>query len=366
MRNRLQRRRLPWIVPAGVALAVGATALIATANYSDASPSLPARTPAQLLAAVASTTTTALSGQVSEKLDLGLPSLPGDESGASLSWQSLLLGSHTARVWIDGPDKQRLALLDTLSEADVVHNGPNVWTYTSDTNTVSHTVLPSVPDAPHTPTAIDLNPAAVATRLLKAVSPSTEVSVGPTRSVAGRDAYTLDLRPRDSRSTISDVRIAIDAARDVPLDVQVFAGGSSPAFETGFTEISFARPAASIFDFKTPAGANVSTNPLQQQGPGGGVGMPRRYAEYGPGPMSAPTPPKLLGSGWTTVVELSGGQLDGLLNGTLGRLTTSVGSSGARLFSTPLLNAVALPDGRTFVGAVRPSALEALAQSTPR
>lgn len=366
------RRRLPWTVPVLVAVLVGATATIAAANSSDATPSLPSKSVSQLLVAVQKSTTTALSGQVHENLDLGLPSLPGDQSGASLSLQSLLVGPHTARVWVDGPDKQRLALLGELSEADAVHNGRDVWTYTSDTNSVSHTVLPTETAGRHAHLPADYSPSAVAGDVLAAVAPSTQVTVGTARTVADRAAYTLVIKPRDHRSTVSEVRISIDARRYVPLDVAVFAGGSAPAFETGFTQISFARPAASIFDFTPPAGASVSTNPLDSNGPDG-VGvqapapMPRRYADYSPSIAAPPeAAPRIVGSGWTTVVEVSGPQADGLLNGALGRLTTSVGSSGARLLHTALLNAVLLPDGRAFLGAVQPAALEAIAQHTSR
>jgi hypothetical protein len=46
-------------------------------------------------------------------------------------------------------------------------------------------------------------------------------------------------------------------------------------------------------------------------------------------------------------------------------LTTSVGNSGARLLHTAVINAVLLPDGRVFVGAVSPSFLENVAATTP-
>ena len=86
-------------------------------------PSLPAKTPAQLLTAVQESGTQALSGTVTETAHWGLPSLPGGTDSASLDWQGLLTGSHTLRVAAAGPDRQRVAVLGSLSESDVVHNG---------------------------------------------------------------------------------------------------------------------------------------------------------------------------------------------------------------------------------------------------
>jgi len=45
--------------------------------------------------------------------------------------------------------------------------------------------------------------------------------------------------------------------------------------------------------------------------------------------------------------------------------TTDIGG-GVRLLHTALLNVVFLPDGRSFVGAVQPAALEHIAATTPR
>src|SRR6202034_3025392 len=77
---------------------------------------------------------------------------------------------------------------------------------------------------------------------------------------AGQPAYQLSLAPKDHRSLIGQVRIAIDASNSLPLQVQVFArGAASPAFSVGYTSLSFAAPAASNFTFSPPPGAKVKT-----------------------------------------------------------------------------------------------------------
>ena len=353
------RRRLAWALPVLVAGAVAAGVAVSTAATSTASQPLSPRTAKQLLVAVQQTTAVTLSGTVHESARLGLPSLPGDRSSTTWSWQSFITGSHTARVWADGPDKQRVALIGELAEADVVHNGSDVWTYTSATNTVTHTVLRRGTQQATPPGAADLTPSAAAARLLKAVSPSTSVTVDAGRTVAGRSAYTLVLRPRDRRSTVRKVTIAIDAAKHIPLQVQVFGASSKPAFETGFSKISFGRPAGAIFNFRKPAGATVSTDPLGTHDRRGMRGMrEHRPAIRSAGP--AQRAPRVIGSGWTSVVELSGG-VNSIGGGLLDQLTSAVGSTGERLLHTALINAVLLPDGRVFVGAVQPAFLEHVA-----
>lgn len=359
---------MAWAVPVAIAGAVVAAAVVNNGSASGATPNLPSRTAAQLIAAALGSSDTTLSGTIQESANLGLPSLPGGHSSASLSWQTFVSGTHSARVWVDGPDKQRVALLGELSEADVVHNGADLWTYTSDTHTVTHSTIAKDKPAAEVPSAADATPAALAARALKAIQPGTAVSVESSQMVANRAAYTLVLRPRDAGSTVQKVTIAIDAAKFVPLQVAVYGSGSAPAFRTGFTKISFSTPSAAIFDFHPPAGATVSQDPFGLSGTHG-EGHGRSHAGRPDSSVrGGSAAPKVLGQDWTSVVEVPAGSkgIDAALGGnTLRDLTSPVGNSGARLLHTALLNAVILPDGRAFIGAVQPAALEHLAATTP-
>ncbi|MHA3703850.1 LolA family protein [Jatrophihabitans sp. YIM 134969] len=347
------RRRRAWAVPAAAVVVVAAGAVVFNVSTADANPKLPARTAEQLIASVLASQTRALSGTVTETADLGLPSLPGAASQASLSWQQLLTGTNTAQVWIDGPDRQRLAVTAQLSEADVVHDGDDVWTYTSADDTVSHQVLPAhrAEDAPD-PTA-SMTPTGVARQLLDAVDPTTAVSVSDTATVAGRTAYTLVVEPRDARTTIRQVAIAVDSETGVPLQVEVFGSASTPAFEVGFTRIDFATPPASQFAFTPPAGATVTENPF-------GGGRPATSVPAGRAPTAAPT---VVGDGWTSVVEFPDAKaLLTSSNGLLDQLTSKQ-PDGSRLLHTALVNAVLTTDGRAYVGAVAPDVLQQIARS---
>src|SRR4051812_31987167 len=100
-------RFIAWTAPVVVVAAVaGGAVLVSAATSASGHPSLPSLTAAQLLAKVQKTNVTALSGVVRETAALGLPALPGADESASLSWTSLISGTHTAKVWLDGADKQ--------------------------------------------------------------------------------------------------------------------------------------------------------------------------------------------------------------------------------------------------------------------
>lgn len=392
-RSSVLRTSRAWAAPlaAAAVVAAGAVALggvhpsIAAA---DVHPNLPARTPLQLLTAAQTSTIEALSGTVTESAHWGLPTLPGAAENASLSWQGLLTGNHTVRVAVDGPDHQRLAVLGSLSESDLVHNGNDVWTYTSGTDTVTHSTLANQPGAkPARPNSTQpgritpnragtkpgpgwpeaLTPQGAAQQALSAISPSTTVSVDATQRVSGRKAYTLVLTPKDARSTVRKVTIALDSEHFVPLRVQLFGAGSTPAFQTGFTSISFTKPAASTFTFHRPAGSTLAADPF-----GLNTSQPDRS-----GAAAKPATPavKTLGSGWATVLELpadlgkpapgaDGRGQAASPSALLNSLTSPLGTTGARVLRTAVVNALITPDGRIFVGAVSTDLLQAAAAGT--
>jgi outer membrane lipoprotein-sorting protein len=366
-------KALRWVAPVGaiaiVGAAIGAGPVIAAAKGN---PTLAPRTAAQLLAAADQAARTgkapAFSGTVIENASLGLPQLPSiGTSGASLT--SLLTGSNTVRLWYQDQQHARFALLGTGSETDVILNGQNVWEWSSQQNTATHSVLtPDKPGAkpaakPKTP----LTPQQAANQALAQVNKDTTVSVDPTARVAGRAAYQLVLAPKSSSSLIGEVRIALDGQNYVPLRVQVFARGSnSPSAQVGFTQVSFSKPAAANFDFTPPAGAKVVQKTDKPK-----TGKPdMKGAPAVTGSPDAKGAQKTIGSGWTTVLETPmsaatqtpqrGGSTDNrMIQSLLGSATKVSGSWGSgRVLTTKLVSALLTDDGRLFVGAVNPSVLE--------
>ena len=252
-----------WVLPVAAVGVIGATAL--TVNQTaNADSGLPSRTAAQLLADVRSANVSSLSGTVVQTSDLGLPEIPGlGSSGrpgsASSSLTSLISGTHTWRVWLDGPTRQRLALIGSNGESDVIHNGTDVWLWSSaDKTAVHHKLsadqvragsagkrLPSgLPSGvPSTlPSGAPRTPDEAAGAALALMGKDTTVTTSGTASVAGRSAYELVLTPKDKTTLVGSVRIAIDSQEHVPLRVQVYSTKlTNPAFEVGFTAVDFAQ-----------------------------------------------------------------------------------------------------------------------------
>jgi outer membrane lipoprotein-sorting protein len=275
--NLLRGRQARWAVPAGAVAAVGIVVAGSVIARGQATPALPARTTAQLLAAVDNPAAlpSAMTATVQETASLGLPDLPG--SSDPLSGLSLLSGTHTFKIAYDGPAKVRVAVPVSMGETDVRRDGRNVWLWDSQTNKATHYILPAgaadtppnVAQAQRVPT-----PPQLAKQILAAVGSTTKVGLQQNVTVAGQPAYQLSLAPKDSRSLIGQVRIAIDASNSLPLQVQVFArGAASPAFSVGYTSLSYARPAASNFAFSPPPGAKVKTVTVPAGLPAGSVGL---------------------------------------------------------------------------------------------
>jgi outer membrane lipoprotein-sorting protein len=364
--SRPSSRVMRWAVPSAAAVVLIGVGPAVTAITANAHGSLPPRTAAQLLADVHGAKLQSLSGTVVETSDLGLPELPSvGGHGGSANFSSLVTGSHTMRVWYAGPDKVRLALLGQLGESDLVRNGSNVWAWSSADNTATHWTVPTdrtlAPLMQNRAGGPAMTPQQAAEAALKAIRPSTRVTTDPTAQVAGRSAYELVLQPRDARSLVGSVRIAIDGSTHIPTRVQVFARGAShPAFQVGFTSFSTSTPPDSTFAFTPPPGATV------KQGSAPTVHQQRmHHSSFHPSDL-----PQVVGKGWTSVVVTHVGTTQGpTADGTapnsglpamLGSLPRVSGAWGSgHLLHTALFSAVLTDDGRVAIGAVAPSMLYA-------
>lgn len=262
------RPRARWAVPGVAAVAVAAAfAVPALASASD-SADLPDITPAELLAAVAQADQRPLSGTVVHTARLGLPEVPLADM-ASAGPGALLGGSTTIRVWSDGAERSRVALLGATSEFSVVQDGVEAWTYSSAENQVVH-YAPSAEDAE----ALDAllgddadamgpatlaDPDALATSLLDAVEEYSIVTMDADTTVAGRDAYQLVVTPEDAETLIGRVVVAVDGETSMPLRLQVWStqDADAPALEVGYTDLSYDAPDPAVLEFSVPVGATV-------------------------------------------------------------------------------------------------------------
>jgi outer membrane lipoprotein-sorting protein len=385
-----------WLVPATAAAAViGGGAAIGTLATA-AEPTLPPRSAAQLLVDLQTARLDGLSGTVVQRAELGLPPIADLAGLGGQGLGSLLSGKNTLRVWYAGPEQARIALMGTLGESDIIRNGDDLWVWNSRTKEATHTKLtgplagqgtpeplPSgLPDLPSTPQeAADL--------ALRAIDPSTEVSVDRTGRVAGRDAYQLVLRPRDKASLVGQIKIAIDATEHLPLRFQVFPKGANDvAFEAAFTQISFDRPDPGQFEFNPPPGTTVKEEtaaPEEKPGvaPGDKPGVaPAEKPGVAPREKPGDKPraeaggpddePRTVGTGWTTVVVAEvgnpaqgGGSEAQQAAGILEQLPRVSGAWGSgRLLSGTLFSVLLTDDGRVLGGFVSPERLYEVAGTT--
>ncbi|MGX9888620.1 LolA family protein [Streptomyces sp. NPDC002276] len=373
-----RRRAARYIVPVTVVGVAAATIGLVPALADSGDPNLPKITAQQLLDKVAKSDVQQLSGTVKISTDLGLPDLGGLESGMlsgatksgdgssadpSAKLTELASGSHTLRVAADGPDKQKVSLLENAAEYSLIHNGKDVWGYDSQSNEVYHATTAADTSKSDETRA---TPKGLTDEALKSVDDTTSVTVDGTEHVAGRDAYKLLIKPKQSGTTVGTISIAVDAKTGLPLKFTLTpASGGAAVVDVGFTQLSLAKPAASTFDFKVPKGAKVTTEDSTEKA----VPAPEHSAPSGKGLGKGSDDPTVLGKGWNSIAVFEtggqgiptggsssgGGDLGGFLSSLGDQVKGSFGSG--TVYSTRLINALVTDDGKVYVGAVTKSAL---------
>ncbi|GAB3045491.1 outer membrane lipoprotein carrier protein LolA [Parafrigoribacterium mesophilum] len=375
MKNHRMPKTLSRWLPAVLVPALIAGVAVVAPFQASAAQKLPTKTPQQVLAMVAGNQVHAFSGTVKQSSELGLPQLPAGEKFQKSPADSvldlpsvleLLGGSHTARVYVDGPTKARLQVLDRLAERDVIRNGSDLWLYSSEDNTSAHLTLPAKgarhgteTRSPGTQTPDSLTPAALGEKIVAALDASTRVTIGDDTTVAGRTAYNLVLTPRTTETLVRSVSVAVDSETGLPLGVQVRARGQEkPAFQLGFTQLSLTTPSANLFTFTPPPGSTMKEHTLPDMKGPAKAHHPKRSGED-----AVSVKPTVLGTGWSAIVELPAGRIPKELMASplVAQLTTPV--AGGRMVHTSLVNVLVTKDGRVFAGAVPASRLLAAAQS---
>ncbi|CAL9536174.1 hypothetical protein SUDANB108_04166 [Streptomyces sp. enrichment culture] len=379
-----RRKAARYVVPVTVVGVAAATIGLVPALADSGDPDLPKITAQQLIEKIAESDTEQLSGTVKISTDLGLPNLGGLESGLmsgaagrgeggssadpTARLTELATGTHTLRVAADGPDRQKLSLLENAAEYSIVHNGKDVWAYDSKSNEVYHGTASESPEhgKDRQPPA---TPKGFAEEALKAVDDTTSVTVDGTAQVAGRDAYKLLVKPKQSGSTVGAITVAVDAETGTPLKFTLTpASGGAAVVDVGFTQVSFAQPAASTFDFTPPKGAKVTEekDAGQDAGKGFGKGEAREHAPGGKDLGAGHEGMRTIGEGWNAIATFdtggegvpsgeAAGEFGGFLDSLGDKVTGEFGSG--TVFSTRLVNALVTDDGTVYVGAVTKDAL---------
>ena len=373
----MTRARRRWLPALLISLTMGMAVLFG-AVQAGASGSLPPKTADEILAMIARTQVRELSGTLEQTAELGLPEVPTAGPGVApgtVSALEFLTGSHTARVYIDGPSKARVQILDRMAERDLVLNGEDAWFYDSSDNSATHVSIPRPPvgaptesRVPESPRPTFPTPEALASRFLTAIDASTEVSVGNSSSVAGRSAYKLLLKPRTAGTLVDAVAIDVDAETGLPLGIELRAKGQAePAYSLEYTQLDLTAPDASLFEFVPPQGASVSEKTI----PAAPVPSMPLPVPSGPTTQPHPTQPHptqphhgatVTGAGWDAVISLPAGTAPAGLTASPELTQALQAVPGGRALTTSVISVLILDDGRVYAGMVPLERLQAVAQ----
>lgn len=259
-----------------LALTLAAGALGISAVRAEPTPDLPPVAADELLASSlrAMSSPPPVSGTVRTHVDLGVPALPeisaGAGAGGTATAASMLLGDQTFRLW-RSPDGIRVSHLGRFEEQVLVANHAEAWAWDSQSLSAVRLTPQGLADAvpwglarraqraaPSVPPSLG-DPIRIARTVLEGVSPYAVASVATPESVAGRDSYTLRLRPRSERTLVGAIDVAIDAETRLPLRLQVVPRNAlDPSIEVGFSSIEFGPIDPSMFTFHPPAEASVT------------------------------------------------------------------------------------------------------------
>jgi hypothetical protein len=234
-------------------VAAGVAVLCCLPALASALPvSAPELTAQQLESRVLGSQRLPFSGYAESDANFGLPALP-----AFSSVTPLLDGVTRMRVWQAAPDRWRVDTLSDTGENDTYQAGVNTFVWDS-----GEQLLTGVygPQTVRLPRAADLQPAALAVRIITEAGAGAAVGTLPPQRVAGQSAAGLEIRPAAPQSTIARADIWASPVSGLPLLVEVFdRGAAQPALETRFLQVGSWTPDAGVLAPQRGPGTGFTT-----------------------------------------------------------------------------------------------------------
>jgi outer membrane lipoprotein-sorting protein len=401
-----------WI-PALVAPATVVALSIAVPMQANAVIDLPDKSASEILQMMNSEPDMSFSGRVTKVSNLGLPPIGNmpdvsesmveemeenmpegmedfiprvTNSGVFTDVLEIISGTHEARIYVDGPDKLRIQILDPMSERSLTVNGDTVWVYDDDKLAAQFMTMDSaeleakkaeyesensaeieqrIADLP-----FDINnPAEVADYVLSEASEYSAITVGVDQNVAGRAAYELIATPLAAETTVDYVSVAVDAETGMALNVKIMAKGQiEPAMELGFTSIDYSTPASAIFEFTPSSDVTVTEMEMPEEFTIDGQTYTKEelqaeleskkpteaeYEELKAQYEAMENKPVVYENGWASVVEMTLSDdmpVEMFESELFSEMTQQV--DGGKIISTSLVNVLITDDGRVLAGAV--------------
>jgi hypothetical protein len=163
------------------------------------------------------------------------------------------------RVWYQDPERWRTDELLIGAERSIYREPGGMWLWDSGTRRVVFS--PREGDEPlRIPRLMDLSPAELGRRLLRESAGETVRRIDD-RWVAGQASVGLRIEPADEASTIEAVELWVDPDTGVVTAVEIETGGTAPAFETAFADLTFVQPPLDVMQFDpVAAGQPVRTS----------------------------------------------------------------------------------------------------------
>jgi len=401
-----------WI-PAVVAPATVVALSIAVPMQANAEIDLPDKSASEILQMMNQDPDMSFSGRVTKVSNLGLPPIGNmpdisesmveemeentpegmeefiprmTESNMVTDLVEIISGTHEARIYVDGPDKLRVQVLDPMSERSMIVNGDTVWFYDDDKlaaqfMTMDLAELEAKAEEYEAENSADIeqmiadlpfdinNPAEVADYLLAEASEYSEITVGVDQNVAGQAAYELIATPLATETTVDYVSVAIDAETGMALNVKVMAKGQTePAMEIGFTSIDYSTPAASVFEFNPSSDVTVTEMEMPAEFTIDGETYTKEeleaeleankpteaeYEELKAEYEASENMPVVFENGWASVVEMKLTEdmpVDMFESELFSGITEQV--EGGFVITSSLVNVLITDDGRVLAGAV--------------
>ncbi|TAN24795.1 MAG: hypothetical protein EPN30_06215 [Actinomycetota bacterium] len=341
------RSKVLYAAPLAIASSALAVSLIAPQIARASTSNLAPVSPTQLVSWIKSTSPIPLSGTVTGTTSFPVPSASllnssNPESGLSGS------STESYNVWANGSGSFRSQQVSAGAEKDLYVTPGSAWLWNSANLTATNEQRQGSDSNGYSSGSKPggATPGATASEIVSKLSAYSALSVSGSTMVAGRPAFTLTLVPTASDSLIGSIQIAVDGQTHMPVQVQVFPKGSnSPAASLGFVTLTFAPQPSSIFSFTPPSGAKV-INGVQSSASNGNQ----------PGSGSGT---KVVGKGFDSVAIVTAApKATSVLGGFVKSLPTiSTPAGSAHLYSTPIFEALILPNGTIVAGAVDTSRL---------